>query len=72
MKKVNVSEMRNVEGGASKYVYCPCCGYKYKTPLIERLFWSNARVEMWLSADHGMLKNISKGWNYAKSSAVHR
>lgn len=29
MKKLNVMEMRNVEGGA-KYAYCPTCGKRKK------------------------------------------
>lgn len=72
MKTVNVSEMRNVEGGASKYVYCPYCDYKYKTSLFQRLFWSNKKVEGWLYAEHGLMKNVNKGWEYARSSAVHK
>ena len=52
MKKLNAMEMRNVEGGASKYVYCPICGYKSKSILIERLFWSDSRRKMYLEAKH--------------------
>ena len=72
MKKMNAMEMRTVEGGASKYVYCPICGYKYKTSLLERLFRSNTTVQGYLTANHGYLKNINKGWAYARSQAVHR
>lgn len=72
MKTVNVSEMRNVEGGAAKYVYCPQCGYKYKTSLFARLFKSTRSVENSLLSSHGLNKNINKGFEYAMSQAVHR
>ena len=53
-----MNELRAVDGGTSKYVYCPICGYKSKPKLLERLFWSNARKEGYLIADHGYLRNI--------------
>jgi len=58
MRSISVETQRTIEGGASKYVYCPSCGYKYKTSLIERLFWSTAKVEGYLMARHGLGKNL--------------
>lgn len=72
MKKLNTMEMRNVDGGASTYVYCPICNYRYKTTWIERIFRSNSTIRGYLQANHGYLKNINKGWKYAQSQAVHR
>ena len=72
MRVVSGTEMRNVEGGASKYVTCSYCGYKYKTSLFERLTWSNARVKMYLESTHGLPKNLNKGLAYARSSKVHK
>ena len=71
MKKLNAMEMRNVEGGASKYVYCPVCGYKYKTNWFLRLFLSNSYFEGDLLKVHGLPKNLLKGSSYAQSQAVH-
>ena len=58
MKSVNVEMQRSIEGGASKYVYCPICGYRYKTSLIDRLFKSNSTVAGYLQGRHGLLKNL--------------
>lgn len=72
MNKVLEKELRTVVGGASKYVYCPICGYKYKTSILERIFRSNRVVQGYLTATHGYLKNYTKGPAYSNSKAVHR
>ena len=66
MKVLTIAELRTVDGGASKYVYCPICNYKYKCGLIERLLWNNARVEGSLMQDH-----YSYRYGYTSSSRVH-
>ncbi len=66
MKKLNASELRSAEGGASKYVKCPYCSYNSKSSLIERLFWSNARRQMYLAARH------MRGGRYISGTAAHR
>ena len=66
MKTLTDMEMRTMNGGASKYVYCPICNYKSKSSLIERLFWSNARREMYLEAAH------MQGFRYVSGQSVHR
>ena len=67
MTKLSEKEMRVVDGGASKYVKCPICGYKKKTSLFERLFQSNARVSYYMSARH-----LSAFGGYKSSPSVHR
>lgn len=52
MKKLNVNEMRAIEGGASKYVTCPYCHYRRKTSVFERLFQSNTRIEYYMETRH--------------------
>ena len=66
MTKVNTAEMRAIEGGASKYVYCPICNYKHKSSLLERLFSGNATVQGQLYAMH------MKGGYYNGSQKVHK
>lgn len=67
MKSISVKEQRSIEGGASKYVYCPICNYKYKTGWIERLFRSNRTVRGYLQSKHGILRNIGN-----MTQSVHR
>ena len=66
MKTLNEKEMRAIDGGASKFVTCPICKYKSKSSLIERLFWNDARIEMYLTARH------YRGYRYDRSKSVHR
>lgn len=66
MKKLNENEMRTVDGGASKKVSCPCCGYTRKTRLWERWFSSNSEVEAKMSTLH---HRIMTGFN--PSESVH-
>ena len=66
MKKLNTSELRSVDGGASKYVQCPVCKHSYKTPFFQRLFASNDMVKRRLRDMH--FKSTT-GWN--TSSSVH-
>ncbi len=65
MKTISANELRSVEGGASKYVTCPICGYSSKSSLIERLFWSDARRKMYLEAKH------IKGGRYISGKKAH-
>ncbi len=66
MKNVSMNELRHVEAGASAYVKCPYCSYRSKSSLIERLFWSNARRQMYLAASH------MRGFGYISGVAAHR
>lgn len=66
MKTLNEKEMRAIDGGASRTVTCPICKYTRKTGLIERLFWNDARIEMYLTARH------YRGYRYDRSKSVHR
>lgn len=54
MRLLLENEMRSVNAGASKYVTCYICGRKRKTRLIERLFWSNAKVQGSMASEHGL------------------
>lgn len=65
LTKVNTAEMRTVNGGASKYVYCPICKYKYKTGWIERIFDADATIKGRLSSKH------MRGGYYNGSKSVH-
>ncbi len=67
MKKMSVNATQQANGGASKYVYCPICGYRYKTSLWERLFRRDATIRGYLQSTHGLLKNIGNN-----SQCVHR
>lgn len=68
MKALTINETREIVGGASKYVYCPICGYKSKSSLIERLFWSNSRRKLYLQAVHGYARN---GYGQNTSQSAH-
>lgn len=57
MRNLSVLETRDVNGGASKYVYCPICNYKYKVPFLERLWKSNRTIAGYLQSTHGQLRN---------------
>lgn len=67
MKKMTTAAMMQANGGASKYVYCPTCGYKYKTSWWERLIRSNSYIRAHLNGTHGLLKNIGNN-----SKSVHK
>jgi hypothetical protein len=67
MKELSMSAMRTIEGGASKYVTCPICGYVRKSSLLERLFVNNREVTAKMSTLHF---SAMKGYKPGKS--VHR
>lgn len=54
MNMLSTMEMRTIDGGASKYVYCPICNQKVTVGLISRLFYKNRRIEASLTAEHGL------------------
>lgn len=70
MRNLSTLETRDVNGGASKYVYCPICNYKYKVGFLDRLWKSNTTIAGYLQSRHGWLRN--KRYYGSNSQAVHR
>jgi len=66
MKKVTRTQLYAVSGGASKYVTCAVCGYKSRSTLYQRLFWSNEVRQTILSGRHCSLLD-----GYDPSQKVH-
>ena len=70
MKQMTTTAMVESNGGASKYVYCPLCGYKKKNSLWERFRYSNKKLEAGLNARHYTTANFIK-YGGAATQAVH-
>lgn len=70
MKPISVTNQRNIDAGASKYVKCPVCGHNYKTTLLERIFKRDSTIEGYLQSRHGQLRNLRNLSTWA-SSSVH-
>ncbi len=60
MRKMSESAMMQANGGASKYVKCPSCGYNRKTTITERLFGRDDVIRGRLLAVHGYPKNLDR------------
>lgn len=54
MRTLSIDEKKGISGGASKYVYCPKCGYRKRNTLWERLVYSDRTLEGQLFSKHGL------------------
>lgn len=72
MKKMTTSAMMQANGGASKTVKCPVCGYVRKNSLWDRLTRKDKNIINDLRVTHYTTRNMLKYGANNKTQAVHK
>ncbi len=72
MKQMTTTAMREANGGASKYVYCPVCGYRKTNSLWVRMTQKDANIKKSLTQVHYYTGNLIRYGANNKTQAVHK
>lgn len=71
MKKMTNSAMMQTNGGSSKILECPTCGYRRKATCWERLFGKNKNILPKMAAMHCTVAAMDKYGVNNKNRRVH-
>ena len=72
MKKMTTSAMMQANGGSSKKLTCPTCGYTRNATVWERLFGKNNSILPRMAAMHATVAAMDKYGVGNKNQAVHK
>ncbi|MCM1227679.1 MAG: hypothetical protein NC320_09740 [Clostridium sp.] len=72
MKKMTKSDMMQTNGGSSKKLTCPICGYTRKATAFERWFGKNKNILPKMEAMHFTAKAMDKYGANNTDTRVHK